>query len=159
MTTGARRTLIAGVGNIFFSDDGFGVEVAKRLAECELPEGVTVADYGISGMHLAYDLCDVYDRAILIDATPRGGTPGTVYVLEHDQPGEADPCTALFNAHGPETARREPLAVAGAPARVAVADVPVVSSHWGLVAAAWTLVGVPLAWGVFKTLTLAAQMF
>ena len=100
MTTGARRTLIAGVGNIFFSDDGFGVEVAKRLAECELPEGVTVADYGISGMHLAYDLCDVYDRAILIDATPRGGVPGTVYVLEHDQPAETDPCTALFNAHG-----------------------------------------------------------
>jgi MFS family permease len=66
---------------------------------------------------------------------------------------------ALFNAHGPETARREPLAVAGAPARVAVTDVPVVSLHWGLVAAAWTLVGVPLAWGVFKTLTLAAQMF
>ena len=65
----------------------------------------------------------------------------------------------LFTAHGPETARREPLAVAGAPARVAVADVTVVSSHWGLVAAAWTLVGVPLAWGVFKTLTLAAQMF
>jgi len=66
---------------------------------------------------------------------------------------------ALFTAHGPETARREPLAVAGAPPHVAVADVTVVSSHWGLVAAAWALVGVPLAWGVFKTLTLAAQMF
>jgi hydrogenase maturation protease len=86
------------VGNIFFGDDGFGVEVAKRLAECELPEGVTVADYGISGMHLAHDLCDEYDRAILIDATPRGGLPGTVYMLEPEQPAETD--TALFNAHG-----------------------------------------------------------
>jgi hypothetical protein len=66
---------------------------------------------------------------------------------------------ALFTARGPETAPREPLAVAGAPVRVAVADVTVPTSHWGLVAAAWTLVGVPLAWGVFKTLTLAAQMF
>ena len=66
---------------------------------------------------------------------------------------------ALFTVRGPETAPREPLAVAGAAARVAVADVTVASSHWGLVAAAWTLVGVPLAWGVFKTLTLAAQMF
>jgi MFS family permease len=65
----------------------------------------------------------------------------------------------LFTARGPETAPREPLAVAGAAARVAVADVTVASSHWGLVAAAWTLVGLPLAWGVFKTLTLAAQMF
>jgi hydrogenase maturation protease len=98
MTAGSPRTLIAGVGNIFFSDDGFGVEVAKRLAACELPEGVTVADYGISGMHLAHDLCDGYDRAILIDATPRGGTPGTVYVLEAEQPAEAD--SMLFNAHG-----------------------------------------------------------
>jgi hydrogenase maturation protease len=98
MTAGSLRTLVAGVGNIFFRDDGFGVEVAKRLAERELPDGVTVADYGISGMHLAHDLCDGYDRAILIDATPRGGTPGTVYVLEPLPPAEAD--SELFNAHG-----------------------------------------------------------
>jgi hydrogenase maturation protease len=98
MTGGSGRTLVAGVGNIFFGDDGFGVEVARRLAECELPDQVTVADYGISGMHLAYDLSNGYDRAILIDATPRGGTPGTVYVLEPGQPAEAD--GALFDAHG-----------------------------------------------------------
>ena len=103
MTGNSERTLVAGVGNIFFGDDGFGVEVARRLAECELPDGVTVADYGISGMHLAYDLSNGYDRAILIDATPRGGTPGTVYVLEPDQPAEADGAlvdSALFDAHG-----------------------------------------------------------
>ncbi len=87
MTTGSARTLVAGVGNIFFGDDGFGVEVARRLTECELPEGVTVADYGIRGMHLAYDLSNGFDRAILIDAAPRGGTPGTVYVLEPEEPG------------------------------------------------------------------------
>jgi hydrogenase maturation protease len=103
MTGGSGRTLVAGVGNIFFGDDGFGVAVARRLAECELPDEVTVADYGISGMHLAYDLSNGYDRAILIDATPRGGTPGTVYVLEPDQPAEADGAGfdgALFDAHG-----------------------------------------------------------
>jgi hydrogenase maturation protease len=98
MMTGSGHTLVAGVGNIFFGDDGFGVEVARRLVERELPDGVTVADYGIAGMHLAYDLSGGYDRAILIDATPRGGTPGTVYVLEPGQPAEAD--TALFDAHG-----------------------------------------------------------
>ena len=92
------RTLVAGVGNIFFGDDGFGVEVARRLAERDLPEGVTVADYGISGMHLAHDLSNGYDRAILIDATPRGGAPGTVYVLEPDAP--AEPNHALFDSHG-----------------------------------------------------------
>jgi hydrogenase maturation protease len=96
------RTLVAGVGNIFFGDDGFGVEVARRLAERELPDGVTVADYGISGMHLAYDLSNGYDRAILIDATPRGGEPGTVYVLEPERPPASEPeaAGALFDAHG-----------------------------------------------------------
>jgi hydrogenase maturation protease len=78
------KTLIAGVGNIFLGDDGFGVEVATRLAAVELPDGVTVVDYGIRGMHLAYDLANGYDTAILIDATPRGGAPGTIYVIEPD---------------------------------------------------------------------------
>ena len=36
------RTLIACLGNIFLGDDGFGVEVARRLAGQELPEGVRV---------------------------------------------------------------------------------------------------------------------
>ena len=74
--------LIAGVGNIFLGDDAFGPEVARRLAAEDLPGWVRVADYGISGMHLAYDLADGYETAILIDAAPRGGEPGTVTVLE-----------------------------------------------------------------------------
>jgi hydrogenase maturation protease len=87
MTTGSQRTLVAGVGNIFFGDDGFGVEVAKRLAERELPDGVTVADYGISGMHLAHDLCDGY-TVPFIDAT-RAADAGTVYVLSPAYRGSA----------------------------------------------------------------------
>ena len=66
------RMLIAGIGNIFLGDDGFGPEVAKRLAAASLPGWVRVADYGISGMHLAYDIADGYQTAILIDAAPRG---------------------------------------------------------------------------------------
>jgi hydrogenase maturation protease len=100
------RMLIAGVGNIFLGDDGFGVEVANRLAATELPGWVQVTDYGIRGMHLAYDLADGYDATILVDATPRGGTPGTVYVIEPDlRPRTRDVDAALeqnplFNAHG-----------------------------------------------------------
>jgi hydrogenase maturation protease len=75
------RLLIAGIGNIFLGDDGFGPEVAKRLAAVSLPGWVRVADYGISGMHLAFDLADGYDAAILIDAAPRGDKPGTVTLL------------------------------------------------------------------------------
>ena len=86
--------LVAGIGNIFLSDDGFGVEVVSRLAEADLPAGVRVTDYGIRGMHLAYDLAS-YEKAILIDAAPRSGgdPPGTVYVIEPDLPPRtsADP--------------------------------------------------------------------
>jgi hydrogenase maturation protease len=76
------RMMIAGVGNIFLGDDGFGVEVVRRLADADLPDWVRVADYGISGMHLAYDLAEGFETTILIDASPRGEPPGTVFVLE-----------------------------------------------------------------------------
>jgi hydrogenase maturation protease len=100
--------LIAGVGNIFLGDDAFGPEVARRLAAQDLPGWVRVADYGISGMHLAYDLADGYEAAILVDAAPRGGKPGTITVLEvaaehrRDLAAAAGPLGAsrLFDAHG-----------------------------------------------------------
>jgi hydrogenase maturation protease len=100
------RTLVAGIGNIFLCDDGFGVEVARRLVSTALPDGVTVTDYGIRGMHLAYDLADGFDTAILVDATARGGAPGTIYVIEPDLPsGPAEPAGGpdshpLLDAHG-----------------------------------------------------------
>ncbi len=103
------RVLIAGIGNIFLSDDGFGVEVAQRLLAEPFPDGVRVVDFGIRGLHLAYELGDGYDAAILIDAAPRGGQPGTIYVIEPDlsamQPdtGAESP---LLDAHG-----MEPVAV------------------------------------------------
>ena len=77
-----RRVLVAGVGNIFLGDDGFGVEVVKRLAGRELPEGVKVVDFGIRGMDLAYALQDDYEAVVFVDATPRGEKPGTVYLIE-----------------------------------------------------------------------------
>src|SRR5262249_23531768 len=83
------RMLIACVGNIFLGDDGFGPEVAKRLAAVSLPGWVRVADYGISGMHLAYDLAGGYDAAILIDAAPRGDKPGTGTLLDVAAEGRA----------------------------------------------------------------------
>jgi hydrogenase maturation protease len=74
--------LVAGVGNVLLGDDGFGVEVVRRLAAVEMPEDVRVADFGIRGMHLAYELLDGHDLVVLIDAMSRGGAPGTIYVLE-----------------------------------------------------------------------------
>ena len=83
------RILIACIGNIFFGDDGFGVEVAQRLiSRRHYPEGVQVVDFGIRGMELAYALLDDgYDTLVLVDAVPRGGSPGTVYLIEPDLSG------------------------------------------------------------------------
>ncbi len=78
------RILVAGVGNIFLGDDGFGVEVARRLIDERFPEGVDVADFGIRGVHLAYQLLEGYDTFILVDAAVRGEPPGTIFVLEPD---------------------------------------------------------------------------
>ena len=100
------RMMIAGVGNIFLGDDGFGVEVARRLADAGLPDWVRVADYGISGMHLAYDLAEGFDTTILIDASARGEPPGTVFVLElsaEDRPAPAqggDVPVPVLDGHG-----------------------------------------------------------
>lgn len=79
-----KRTLIACIGNIFLGDDGFGVEVAQQLRTKQYPKGVQVVDFGIRGMELAYTLLDEYDTLVLVDAVPRGGQPGTVYLIEPD---------------------------------------------------------------------------
>src|SRR4051812_30116954 len=71
------RILVAGIGNVFMADDGFGVALAERLARRALPEGVEVVDYGIRGMDLAYALGDGWDAVLLLDAAPRGDAPGT----------------------------------------------------------------------------------
>lgn len=78
------RILIAGIGNIFLGDDGFGVEVVKRLARRELPARVRLADFGIRGLDLTYALQDGYETTILVDAYPHGKEPGAVSLIEPD---------------------------------------------------------------------------
>ena len=78
------RILIAGIGNIFLGDDGFGSEVARRLIGRDFPDDVRVVDFGIRGFDLAYALLDGYEVTIFIDATARGNAPGTIYTIEPD---------------------------------------------------------------------------
>jgi hydrogenase maturation protease len=101
------RVLVAGIGNLFLGDDGFGPEVVRRLAAGGAPpSGVRVIDYGIRGMHLAYDLLDGWDTLILVDALPAtSGPPGQVIVMEVG-PGDLEP--GEFDAHG-----MQPVAVLG----------------------------------------------
>jgi hydrogenase maturation protease len=78
----APRVLVAGVGNVFLGDDGFGVALAGRLAARSLPPSVDVVDFGIRGMDLVYALQRGYDAAVFLDATARGHAPGTLSVIE-----------------------------------------------------------------------------
>ena len=92
------RILVAGIGNIFLGDDAFGVEVVRRLAASPLPPQVRVVDYGIRGLDLVYSLLDGWDAVILVDAAPRGGAPGTLYVIDPEcapTPTEPQPSLAL----------------------------------------------------------------
>ncbi|MEU4294316.1 hydrogenase maturation protease [Kribbella sp. NPDC026596] len=95
--------LVAGLGNVFCSDDGFGVAVVEELAKRDLPPDAEVRDFGIRGIHLAYQLLEPYDLVVLVDAVQRGGPPGTVYVIEAEpgaEPGEE----VIMDAHdlGPD---------------------------------------------------------
>ncbi|OEJ34897.1 hydrogenase maturation protease [Streptomyces subrutilus] len=90
-------TLIAGIGNVFLGDDGFGVETVRALSAHRLPDGVEVVDFGVRGVHLAYQLLDGYDTLVMVDATARGGEPGTLYLIEPD--GSAGPGGAVLDGH------------------------------------------------------------
>ena len=94
------RILIACVGNIFLGDDAFGVEVAQRLSQASLPDGVTVVDYGIRSYDLAYALMQPWELVILVDAVSRGEEPGTVFAIEPDISAISDQgANTAFDAH------------------------------------------------------------
>jgi len=115
------RILIACVGNIFLGDDGFGVEVARRLSERSLPNGVLVKDFGIRAFDLTCALLDRYDLVVLVDACPRGDAPGTVYLIEPDRAPPDTGETAL-EMHGlnPMNALRLVRSMGGEASRVLI---------------------------------------
>lgn len=92
------RILVAGIGNIFFGDDAFGVEVVKALAGSELPDEVNVVDFGIRGYDLAYAIMDGYAATLLVDTTARGNAPGTLYLIELD-PEELAKLEEVLDGH------------------------------------------------------------
>jgi hydrogenase maturation protease len=85
------RILVAGIGNIFLGDDGFGSEVVRNAEIPQDDSGVRVIDYGIRGMHLAYDLLEEWDTLVLVDAVPSRGSPGTLHVFQADCEDDAEP--------------------------------------------------------------------
>ncbi|ODQ94866.1 hydrogenase maturation protease [Mycolicibacterium holsaticum] len=99
-----RQILVAGIGNIFLGDDGFGSAVIRRVPEKLDAPGVRIVDYGIRGMHLAYDLLDGCQALVLIDAVPSQGAPGTLHVFEPDH-------EPLSTASGMDAHAMDPQAV------------------------------------------------
>jgi hydrogenase maturation protease len=133
------KILVAGVGNAWLRDDGFGGEVARRLEQRALPDGVVVMDAGTGGLDLAYEVMRGYDALVILDVSKQGGEPGTLYVME---PDEGDVRGAIedgevINPHGmdPQTVLRFVKSIGAWPGRVVViacepADVE--DMGWGL---------------------------
>jgi hydrogenase maturation protease len=100
------RILVAGIGNIFLGDDGFGSEVVRNAEIPQSDSTVRVTDYGISGMHLAYDLLDDWDTLVLVDAVPSRGNPGTLHVFQadHESDHESGSGAAGLDGHSMDPA-------------------------------------------------------
>ena len=138
-TQRTRQILVAGIGNAWLRDDGFGGEVARRLEQRELPDGVSVMDAGTGGLDLAYEVMRGYDGLVILDVSKQGGEPGTLYVMEPDedsvQAGIED--GQVINPHGmdPQTVLRFVKSIGAWPGRVVViacepADIE--EMGWGL---------------------------
>jgi len=124
VSTRPKQILIAGIGNTWQRDDGFGSEVARRLEGRDLPDGIAVIDFGTGGLDLAYQVMYGYDALLMIDISRQGGAPGTLYVMEVDEdevPSGVEDGDAL-NPHGmdPETVLRFIKLTGGWPGKVVI---------------------------------------
>ena len=132
-----KRILIAGIGNTWLGDDGFGSEVVKRLEARELPRGTVVFDFGTGGLDLAYEVMRGYDALVLVDVSRQGGEPGTLYVMEaleeEVEAGIED--GQVLNPHGmdPQTVLRFVKTLGAWPGKVlVVACEPTVVGEMGI---------------------------
>jgi hydrogenase maturation protease len=119
-----RSVLVAGVGNAWLRDDGFGGEVVRRLYQRQLPPAVSVMDAGTGGLDLAYEVMRGYDALVILDVSKQGGAPGTLYVIEPDADeteGEIEDGDVI-NPHSmdPQTVLRFVKSVGAWPGRVIV---------------------------------------
>ena len=118
------QILVAGVGNSWLTDDGFGGHVVRGLEERELPGGVQVMDFGTGGLDLAYEVMRGYDALVLVDVSRQGGEPGTLYVMEA-RPEDVEAGIEdgqVINPHGmdPQTVLRFVKTIGAWPGKVVV---------------------------------------
>ncbi len=124
MSDRTRQILVAGIGNAFMGDDGFGGQVAQRLEQRELPAGVSVFDFGTGGLDLAYEVMRGYDALVIVDINRQGEPPGTVFVMEPDpsdvEGGIEDGAVIDPHAMDPQTVLRFVKSVGGWPGKVVI---------------------------------------
>jgi hydrogenase maturation protease len=131
--------LVAGIGNAWLRDDGFGGAVARALEQRELPESVAVMDAGTGGLDLAYEVMRGFDALVLLDVSRQGGEPGTLYVMDVDEDSidaKIEDGDAI-NPHGmdPQTVLRFVKSVGAWPGKVVVIacePTSVEEMGWGL---------------------------
>jgi hydrogenase maturation protease len=77
-----KHIMILGVGNILFSDEGFGIRVIEKLQEeYEFPDNLSVMDGGVLGLNLLGAISRA-DHLIVVDAIRNKGKTGDLYRLE-----------------------------------------------------------------------------
>jgi hydrogenase maturation protease len=133
----SRGVLVAGIGNIFQTDDAFGVEVARRLTARRLPTGARAEDFGIRGVHLAYELLEGYHGLVLIDAVPMGEPAGTLAVIAHEvrpEPMTGDGVAPVVDAHtmNPEVVLNTLARLGGSVERIFIVGCQPASLHEGM---------------------------
>jgi len=81
----AARTVVLGIGNVLWADEGFGIRAVEALqARGTLPEGVEAVDGGTQGLYLL-PLVTEASRLLILDAVDFGEQPGTLLVLRGDE--------------------------------------------------------------------------
>lgn len=137
------RILVAGIGNIFLGDDGFGPEVIRHVAERFSGGSVRVVDYGIAGMHLAYDLLENWDALVLVDALPDRGAPGELRVFEADHESVQESAGLDVHSMDPGAMFASLRALGGSPPRTIVVGCQVVQTADGMGLSSAMLAAVP----------------
>ncbi|HET6496405.1 MAG TPA: hydrogenase maturation protease [Thermoleophilia bacterium] len=82
------RTLVLGVGNVLFGDDGFGPEVVRHLIDqFEIPDDIYVMDVGTGARKILFTVTLSEERPeeiVIVDAVDWGKTNGQVFEIPAD---------------------------------------------------------------------------
>ncbi|MDD5240224.1 MAG: HyaD/HybD family hydrogenase maturation endopeptidase [Sulfuricella sp.] len=138
------KTVVMGVGNLLWADEGFGPRAAARMmASGQVPDDVEVIDGGTQGIYLL-PIIQAARRLLVFDAVDFGREPGQIVVLRDGE------IPVFFG--------QRPLSLH----QTAFTDVLAAAELTGMMPEAVTVIGVQLEsideWGGDLTPTVAGAM-